>query len=117
MVAVTLRIATVVREKRMAKQLTQEKLAELAGVSPGYIGQVEREELTPSMSIVATLVDILGIDANTLFFEQTEDNSLSREITLRASRLSPKNQDILLGIIDVMEDRNRRWKKNEDSNM
>lgn len=38
MVAVALRIATVVREKRMAKGLTQERLAELAGVSSGYIG-------------------------------------------------------------------------------
>ena len=38
-----LRIATVVREKRKAKGYTQEELAELAGVSSGYIGQLERE--------------------------------------------------------------------------
>lgn len=112
-----LRIATVVREKRMAKGLTQERLAELAGVSSGYIGQVEREELTPSMSVVATLIDILGIDANTLFFEQGEDASLSREISLRASRLSRENQELILGIIGVMEERNRKGKKHEDSSL
>ena len=42
MVIVALRIATVVREKRKAKGYTQEELAELAGVSSGYIGQLER---------------------------------------------------------------------------
>lgn len=68
----TLRISTVVREKRKAKGLTQEQLAELISVSSGYIGQVERGELTPSISILAMLIDILGIDANTFFLTRWE---------------------------------------------
>lgn len=117
MVAVKLRIATVIREKRNAKGLTQEQLAEMAGVSSGYIGQVEREELTPSMQVIAVLIDILGIDANTLFFEGSEDVPLTREISLRASRLSKENQEIILGIIGVIEQINRKGNKHEDSNM
>ena len=117
MVAVSLRVAAVVHEKRKAKGLTQEKLDELAGVSSGYIGQVERAELTPSMPVVAALIDILGIDANTLFFEQEEDASINREISLRASRLSRENQTLLLGIINVMEQISRKGKKYEDSGL
>ncbi len=117
MVAVKLRIATVVREKRKAKGFTQEQLAEMVGVSSGYIGQVEREELTPSVPVIAVLLDILGIDANTLFFEGSEDTPISREISLRASRLSKENQEIILGIIGVIEKANRKGGKNEDSNM
>lgn len=117
MVAVKLRIATVIREKRNAKGLTQEQLAEMAGVPSGYIGQVEREELTPSMQVIAVLIDILGIDANTLFFEGSEDVPLTREISLRASRLSKENQEIILGIIGVIEQTNRKGNKHEDSNM
>lgn len=115
--AVKLRVATVIREKRKAKGLTQEQLAEMAGVSSGYIGQVEREEMTPSIPVIALLVDILGIDANTLFFEESEDVPLTREISLRASRLPKEKQEIILGIIGVIEQINRKGNKHEDSNM
>lgn len=54
----------------------------MAGVSSGYIGQVECEEMPPSIPVIALLVDILGIDANTLFFEESEDVPLAREIFL-----------------------------------
>lgn len=117
MIALKLRIATVVREKRRTKGLTQEELAEMAGVSSGYIGQVEREELTPSIPVVAVLIDILGIDANTLFFEESEDAPIAREISLRASRLSKENQEIVLGIIGIIEQTYRKGKAHEDSNM
>ena len=117
MVAVTQRIATVIRERRKAKGLTQEQLAEMAGVSSGYIGQLERSEMTPSVRVIARLIDILGIDANALFFEGNEKTSISREISLRASRLSKENQEIILGIITVIEQTNRKEKKHEDSDM
>lgn len=106
-----LRISEVIREKRKAKGLTQEELAEKVGVSAGYIGQVERGELTPTLSVIAMLVDILALDANTLFFEQNEDAPLSREISLRASRLSKENQEIILGLIEVIEDTYRKGKR------
>lgn len=54
----------------------------MVGVSSGYIGQVECEEMPPSIPVIALLVDILGIDANTLFFEESEDVPLTREIFL-----------------------------------
>jgi transcriptional regulator with XRE-family HTH domain len=117
MIALTLRIAAVVREKRKAKGLTQEELAEIIGVSSGYIGQLEREEIMQSMTVVARLIDFLGIDANTIFFEDSEDVPLSKEISLRASRLPKENQEIILGIIGVIEDTYRKGKKYEDSNM
>ncbi len=112
-----LRIATVIREKRKSQDLTQEKLAELVGVSTGYIGQLERGETMPSMPVLAALIDVLGIDANSLFFEEYGDLPLSKEISLRASRLSMEHQEIILGIIGVIEQTNRKGKKNEDSNM
>ena len=106
-----LRIATVIREKRKAQNLTQEQLAELVGVSSGYIGQLERRETMPSMLVLATLIDVLGIDANTLFYEENNELSLSSEISLRSSRLSRESQEIILGIIGVIEQANRRGKK------
>lgn len=113
----TLRISTVVREKRKAKGLTHEQLAELISVSSGNIGQVERGELTPSISILAMLIDILGIDANTLFFDPVGNESLSNEISLRVSRMSTDNQELILGIIEVIEQTNRKGRINENSGL
>lgn len=102
-----LRIAAVVRESRKEKGLTQENLAEMIGVTAGYVGQLERNETTPSASILSRLVEVLGIDANALFFEQ-DAIPLSREIAIRVSRLSKENQEIVLGIINVIEQAYRK---------
>lgn len=65
-----LRISEVIREKRKAKGLTQEELAEKVGVSAGYVGQVERGELTPSLSVIAMLVDILALTPTRSFLSR-----------------------------------------------
>ena len=44
------------RELRIAKNLTQEELADRAELSKGFISQLERDLTSPS---IATLVDIL----------------------------------------------------------
>lgn len=112
-----IRIAQVVREKRKIKKLTQEKLAEIAGVSSGYIGQIERGEINLSITTIANLISILGIDANTLFYEDTSDNTVLHEITLRASRLPAEDQHMILEIIAVFEEKYRKETHYENSNL
>lgn len=112
-----IRIPTVIRESRKAKGLTQETLAEYVGVSSGYIGQIERGETLPSATTLSELIEVLGIDANTLFYEESEKMPLSHEISIRASRLSKENQEIVLGLINVIEQTHRKGRENEDSYM
>jgi len=45
-----------VRQQREAKQLTQEKLAELANLDPTYISDIERGLRNPGIKNVARLV-------------------------------------------------------------
>lgn len=97
-----IRVATVVKENREAKGLTQERLAELIGTSTGFIGQLERGLTYPSMPVLAKLVDILGIDANTIFYPDVKSHTY-KEITIRANRLSPEKQEFVLGIINLVE--------------
>lgn len=98
----SIRIATVVREKREAKGLTQEQLAELVGRSTGFIGQVERGLTYPSIPVLAKLIDVLGIDANTLFYPENKAPTY-KEITIRISRLPEEKQEFLLSIIILLE--------------
>jgi len=62
-----------VREARLAKGLSQESLAEKAGLHRTYIGTVERGERNPSLVNLVRIADALAVDLSTL----TERLSLS----------------------------------------
>ncbi len=49
-----------VRRRREAKELTQEKLAEKAGLDPTYISGIERGLRNPGIKNVARLAKALG---------------------------------------------------------
>ena len=55
-----------VRELRLEKALSQEKLAELAKCHRNYIGYIERGERKVSLKKVLLLLNALDCDANTL---------------------------------------------------
>lgn len=49
------------REARLRKGLTQEQLAEMAGLSVAHIGAVERGAKTPSLAALYSICASLGI--------------------------------------------------------
>lgn len=50
----------VLRERREAKRLTQESLAEKAGLHPTYVGLVERGKRSPTLRVARALALALG---------------------------------------------------------
>lgn len=56
-----------VRELRKANNWTQEKLAEISGLHPNYIGMVERGERNPSLVNIEILAKAFGINLSELF--------------------------------------------------
>ena len=57
------RISAVRREKGM----TSEKLAYGAGISKGYLSDVENGNKLPSLTVLATLADVLGVRLRKFF--------------------------------------------------
>ncbi len=51
------------------------------------------------------------------FFDPVGNESLSNEISLRVSRMSTDNQELILGIIEVIEQTNRKGRINENSGL
>jgi len=54
------------RRARHDKRLTQEELAERAGLSSRYIGAIERADLSASATVRGQIADALGIDPGEL---------------------------------------------------
>lgn len=57
-----------IRERRRELGLTQEALAEKAGISTSFIGHLERAEKIPSLETVVKLSYALDADVNYLVF-------------------------------------------------
>ncbi len=55
-----------VREERLKRKISQEKLAELAGVHRTYIGMIERAEKNITLENIEKVASALGLQINEL---------------------------------------------------
>jgi transcriptional regulator with XRE-family HTH domain len=55
-------MATNVRRARHAGKMTQEELANRAGLSPRYLGSIERAVVSPTLTVLERLARALGVD-------------------------------------------------------
>jgi transcriptional regulator with XRE-family HTH domain len=62
----------VLREFRQAKGLSQEQLAEIAGLDRSFVSLVERGIQSPNILILLKLAEVLGVRASMLI-ERTEE--------------------------------------------
>ncbi len=60
----------VVKEARIAADLTREEFSEKIGKSPRYIAALENEGQTPSYETLCKIIAVLGIDPNVIFYPE-----------------------------------------------
>jgi transcriptional regulator with XRE-family HTH domain len=63
------RIGARLRAERQEKGMTVRGIAQLVGVSPSLISQIERDKVNPSVSTLWALVTVLGLNMGDLFAE------------------------------------------------
>lgn len=71
-----------IRNYRTQQKLSQEKLAELSGCHPTYIGQVERGEKNATLESIEKIASALNIPLAQLF-EKLGDGNVSDSIPLK----------------------------------
>ena len=64
-------VGNVIRKYREARNLTQEELAELCGISPAYFGRLERGEHSMTLDKCQKIAAALGVRLAD-FFEELE---------------------------------------------
>ncbi len=57
----------IIRQQRVTTPLTLHQLAAMSGVSPSYLGRIEKGERFPSASILRKIASPLGFDEDELF--------------------------------------------------
>ncbi len=93
-----------IRRFRNAKGLRQEDLAEKAGLTPNYIGMIERGEKTPSLETFITIVNAIGVSADMVLTDVLESGYSVRASMLedKLSKLSPEDRARIFDVIDTL---------------
>ncbi|MEW6411746.1 MAG: cupin domain-containing protein [Candidatus Zixiibacteriota bacterium] len=75
-----LNIGSKIKALRLASDLTQEELANRAGLTKGFISQLENEKFQTSISLdsLADILEALGIGLAEFFGEETEEQAIFR---------------------------------------
>lgn len=65
-----------IKKLRKVKEITQEELADMAGISRSYMTDIENEsrQKHPSVEVLTFIADALGINIMELFREDDENN-------------------------------------------
>ena len=97
-----LKIGAVIKDFRKSNGYTQEQLAELIEITPGFLGQVERDETYPNIENLNRIIHILNIDANYIFYKQeipdSDSELLLNEINIVLRNLSYYEQEYILSM-------------------
>ena len=93
-----------IRECRLEKKLRQEDLAESTGLSPVYIGMIERGEKLPSLETFITILNALETSADRVLAEalvtgyQVKDSLLAEKL----KSLTKDERDRIYAVIDTL---------------
>lgn len=97
-----------IRNYRTAKGLSQEKLAELCGCHPTYVGQLERGEKNATIESIERISSALGVSLSKLFEKLGENDGLKRNVPLEcyelvAERSKAEQEYIHRILIDIVK--------------
>lgn len=93
-----------VKEKRTNLRLTQEQLAEKAGISPKSLSQIELGNNFISAENLDTLCKALQVMPNQLFdFEDKKSSAIDLEIIFSRLKSNSKLLDKIAKIIEIIE--------------
>ncbi|WP_027399175.1 helix-turn-helix domain-containing protein [Anaerovorax odorimutans] len=96
------------RSYRRKAKMSQEILAELAGVHPTYIGQLERGEKNPTIESIEKISRALELPLEELFANIIQSDKSKNEIALKCYDLIieqdvEKQKDILEIIVKILK--------------
>ena len=94
-----------IRQKRKDSHLSQETLAEKAGISVNTVSRIEGGQAAMSIEIFAKMVEVLDADANELLGRKPGVNrNPAHKMIFRVLNLRPKEQKIVIQTMSALMD-------------
>lgn len=97
------RLGKLVKATRIAKQLSQQELSDLTGISVKSIGKIEKGTMNPSIVILERLIPALGISLDELIApDGNETDEDIQTITRIFKTSSEKARRIMLNTMETL---------------
>ncbi len=97
------KIGSKIRKVRTSNNLSQQKMAEIAGISYKYLGEIERGQVNLSVEILLKISNALHVDPSEILTkENTEQDNLSRAKFL-LSELSEQDIKRAIDLLEVLK--------------
>lgn len=92
-----------IREARIKKLYTQQRLAEMAGISQMYLGEIERGTKMPSLRSFIKIIEALDLSADYVLRDELSsgEHYIYDEITEKLKKLSPQQRKAASEILDA----------------
>lgn len=93
-----------IRKYRISKGLRQEDIAEQTGLSPNYIGMIERGEKTPSLETFINIVNVIGVSSDVILSDVLKNGYVIKDSLLseKLAKLSIEDRNKIYDVIDTM---------------
>src|SRR5258708_37090282 len=88
--AMDLAVGRRIRERRRARALSLETVVARTDLSIGFVSQIERGLSSPSLRVLATLADVLGVGIAALFGATPSDDASGGVVTRQPQRAELK---------------------------
>lgn len=94
------KLGNAIREARINNNMSQEQLAELAGITPTHMKHIESEHRKPSVDVLFRITKILHLSLDNIIFGRDEH---SCEYHYAENMLAECSSDELKLIIDIIK--------------
>lgn len=91
-------LGTNLRRQRKKRELTQEDVADQAGLTPSYYGRIERGQINVTLLTLSGIARALNIDIPSLLgdeFGAADVKRLHQEVNERVRKLDPKRLQLV----------------------
>lgn len=93
-----------ITKQRTTQGLTQEKLAEKAGITNNYLSNIERNRSIPSLETLMSLCTALNTTPNELLIgtDKSQQNYMVNDITSLIEKCTTQERRIVMSVIEVL---------------
>lgn len=97
---------TTIRNARMENRLTQEKLAELLGITPVHVKQIEAGTRMPSVEVLYNIAVTLNLSVDDAFFpEKSDDKEMLSKIERILRICTPHDLRVVYATASALKDK------------
>lgn len=89
-----------IKAARENRKLTQERLAEIVGITPGYLSEIENKKTIPSFIILCSLCKTLNLSLDDIIYHTESDSA--RNISRLISQCNEKQLTVIQSMIEAM---------------